>query len=164
MATLFMAVVNQAGMRQLPVMVVIGSAGYTAQYFVQKKVQNASSFTSAIGAFTLGILGNLYSRVGHGLAFAAMLPGIFVLVPSGIAAQGSLVAGVKVANEIVNSTRTNSTSSSSSNESSSQSSAISELGNSMTQVAVGIVVGLFAATLVVYPLGLKKKRSGLFTF
>lgn len=156
-ATLFMALVNQAGYRQLPVMVIIGSAGYAVQYFVAANVK-ATAFTSAIGAFTMGVIGNLYSRVGHGLAFAAMLPGIFVLVPSGVAAQGSLVAGVKVATEIVNSSK----SSSSSTDTSSQT--ISQLGNSMTQVAVGIAVGLFAATLVVYPLGFKRKRSGLFTF
>nr|UJH94599.1 Prm10 [Starmerella bombicola] len=156
-ATLFMALVNQAGYRQLPVMVIIGSAGYAVQYFVAANVK-ATAFTSAIGAFTMGVIGNLYSRVGHGLAFAAMLPGIFVLVPSGVAAQGSLVAGVKVATEIVNSSK----SSSSSTDTSSQT--ISQLGNSMTQVAVGIAVGLFAATLVVYPIGFKRKRSGLFTF
>lgn len=156
-ATLFMALVNQAGYRQLPVMVIIGSSGYAVQYFVAANVK-ATAFTSAIGAFTMGVIGNLYSRVGHGLAFAAMLPGIFVLVPSGVAAQGSLVAGVKVATEIVNSSKT----SSSSADTSSQT--ISQLGNSMTQVAVGIVVGLFAATLVVYLLGFKQKRSGLFTF
>lgn len=159
-ATLFLAVVNQAGPRQLPVMVIIGSSGYAVQYFVQQHVGDAASFTSAIGAFTMGVIGNLYSRVGHGLAFAAMLPGIFVLVPSGIAAQDSFIAGLRSASEITDGSH--STETASQNQQTADS--ISQLGNSMTQVAVGIVVGLFAATLVVYPLGMKKKRSGLFTF
>lgn len=158
-ATLFMAVVNQAGPRQLPIMVIIGSAGYAVQFFVQQHVGDAASFTSAIGAFTMGVIGNLYSRVGHGLAFAAMLPGIFVLVPSGIAAQDSFVAGLRSASQI-----TNGNHSETQKQNQQTADSISELGNSMTQVAVGIVVGLFAATLVVYPLGMKKKRSGLFTF
>lgn len=162
-ATAFIAAVNQASPRQLPVMVVVGCSGYCVLYFVQLRVPSASAFTSAIGAFTIGILGNLYSRVGHGLAFAAMLPGIFCLVPSGVAAQGSLVAGVAYANAIVEST--NSTANATSTEVAEQASNdITQLGSTMTQVAVGIVVGLFAATLFVYPLGFKKKRSGLFTF
>ena len=162
-ATAFIAAVNQASPRQLPVMVIVGCSGYCVLYFVQQEVQSAAAFTSAIGAFTIGILGNLYSRVGHGLAFAAMLPGIFCLVPSGVAAQGSLVAGVAFADAIVQSTdsKNNATSTSIAEQASND---ITQLGSTMTQVAVGIVVGLFAATLVVYPLGFKKKRSGLFTF
>lgn len=151
-----LGMVNQASFRQLPVMIFLASAGYAVLYFVQQRVKSASAFTSAIGAFTIGILGNLYSRIGHGLAFAAMLPAVFVIVPSGVAAQGSLVAGVSLANQIVkNSTIT---------DQKPDDYSPSNLGNAMIQVAVGITVGLFAATLVVYPLGLKSKRSALFTF
>lgn len=163
LASLFLGTVNQASYRQLPVMILISSAGYTVLYAIQVKAHSPpSAFTSAIGAFTIGILGNLYSRVGHGLAFAAMLPGIFVIVPSGIAAQGSLTEGVCTANTITNASGSNSTSCSVSDSGSET--GFSGLGGSMTQVAVGITVGLFAATLIVYPLGLGKKRSGLFTF
>lgn len=163
LASLFLATVNQASYRQLPVMIIISSAGYTVLYFIQQKVNSTSAFSSAIGAFTIGILGNLYSRIGHGLAFAAMLPGIFAIVPSGIAAQGSLVDGVCVANSITNHTGNNTSDDCNSNNNN-NSTGFSGLGGSMTQVAVGITVGLFAATLIVYPLGLGKKRSGLFTF
>lgn len=159
LAPLFLGMVNQASWRQLPTMILISSAGYTVIFFVQRAVPSASSFTSAIGAFVVGILGNLYSRIGHGLAFAAMLPGIFVLVPSGVASQGSLVQGIVLANEIVS----NTTKHDGSNQQD-QTSNTTALGATMTSVAVGITVGLFVATLVVYPLGSRRKRSGLFTF
>lgn len=156
LSALFLSLVNQATWRQLPVMVVIAGAGYTVLYFVQTQVANASSFTSALGALTIGLLGNFYSRMGHGLAFAAMLPGIFIIVPSGVAAQGSLIAGISLADDITNNRSSTTTSYDQSN--------VTSLGGTMTQVAVGITVGLFVATLIAYPLGTGKKRTGLFTF
>lgn len=39
-------------------------------------------------------------RVGYGLAAAAMLPAIFVQVPSGLAVSGSLVSGIAAADQI----------------------------------------------------------------
>ncbi|KAK9480959.1 hypothetical protein V1514DRAFT_275013 [Lipomyces japonicus] len=190
-----LALVNQAHYSQLPIMVGIAGAGYVVSYFSNLHFSQAAELASAIAAFLIGILGNLYSRVGHGLAFAAMLPAIFVQVPSGIAAQGSLISGIATADLIVSNssvtsttittTFTNvkgmvqtatsvivatatvtSTSTSSSSSSSSNSGAsmvgIWEVGLNMIQISVGIVVGLFVATLAVYPFG--KKRSGLFTF
>lgn len=146
---------------------------------------NSSYLTSAIGAFTIGILGNLYSRLGHGLAFAAMLPGIFVQVPSGVASQGSLVAAIANSNRLIGNKNVTTTiretivnSATSTVVTRVQTSLLTEtstaaieqatpggaanLGFTMIQVAIGITVGLFAATLCVYPFG--KKRSGLFTF
>lgn len=182
--TIFIASVNQANFRQLPVMVIISGAGYVVTFFTNKKVYNSSEFTSAIGAFVIGVLGNIYSRVGHGLAFAAMLPAILVQVPSGIASQGSLVAGIRSADKIVsNGTKTNivtetgdggtpiatvtqtATPSGMDDDGPNAfqgSGNILSLGVTMIQVSIGITVGLFVATLVIYPFG--KKRSGLFTF
>lgn len=150
-----LALVNQAALRQLPVMILISGASYACTYFSNKRLANATELTSAIGAFVIGILGNVYSRVGHGLAFAAMLPAIFVQVPSGVAAQGSLISGISSADSIV----TNTTSSNSNSMVSLQSLGV---GVTMVQVSIGMCVGLFVATLVVYPLG--KSKSGLFTF
>lgn len=154
-----LAFVNQANFRQLPVMGIISSAGYAVTYFTSSKVAGSSEFTSAIGAVVIGILGNVYSRVGHGLAFAAMLPAIFVQVPSGVASQGSLVAGIQSADIIV-SNHTNATNTALTVNSANSN--VLALGATMIQVSIGITVGLFVATLVIYPFG--KKRSGLFTF
>jgi uncharacterized membrane protein YjjB (DUF3815 family) len=149
--------VNQARWRQAPVMVVIALAGYVVNYFSGLRFSAQPQLASGLGAFTVGVLGNLYSRVGHGLAFAAMLPAIFVQVPSGLAAQGSLLAGLESANAIAGNTTAISTTSSAETNS-----IMFEFGFSMIQIAIGITVGLFAAALVVYPI--PKKRSGLFSF
>ncbi|KAF5098634.1 hypothetical protein D0Z00_001977 [Geotrichum galactomycetum] len=158
MFTLGLALVNQAHWRQIPVMVVISGAGYTATYFSGLRLANAAELTSALGALVIGVLGNVYSRVGHGLAFVAMLPAIFVQVPSGVASQGSLVAGIDNANNIINNKTTDATS----RADGFTYSTVMNLGITMVQVSIGITVGLFVATLVIYPFG--KKRSGLFTF
>ena len=88
-----------------------------------------------------------------------MLPAIFVQVPSGLAAGGSLLASITQADEITkNGTKI--------------AADVSTMGNlegtafnvlfKVIQVAIGISVGLFMSALIVYPLG--KRRSGLFSF
>ncbi|KZL81377.1 pheromone-regulated membrane protein [Colletotrichum incanum] len=104
-----------------------------------------------------GVIPERKRTIGYGLAAAAMLPAIFVQVPSGLAAGGSLLAGVTSADQITNNNGTTSTVDS------------SDLNNSafavllsVIQVAIGITVGLFLSALMVYPLG--KRRSGLLSF
>jgi uncharacterized membrane protein YjjP (DUF1212 family) len=145
-----LGLINQARWQQLPAMLVIACTGYVGTFFAGKHFESVTEFTACIGAFIVGILGNLYSRVWKGMAVSAMLPAIFVQVPSGIASQSTLVSGIETADKITNSTsRTGS------------SSVISlSFGATMVQVSIGISVGLFAAAIVVYPLG--KKRTGLF--
>ncbi|KAK9452400.1 uncharacterized protein V1518DRAFT_370161 [Limtongia smithiae] len=188
MFTLGLALVNQAHWTQLPVMVAIAGAGYVVSYFSNLHFSEASELASAIAAFSIGIMGNLYSRLGHGLAFAAMLPAIFVQVPSGLAARGSLISGVATADllvsnsstvedtvytttvtasgtvytALVTATTTTTAAATSTTTSDTLSSGIWSVGLNMIDISVGIVVGLFVATLAVYPFG--KKRSGLFTF
>lgn len=150
--SLCLGLINQARWRQTPVMILISSIAYIGTYFAGKHFSNVTEFTAAIGAFIIGILGNMYSRLGRGMAVAAMLPAIFVQVPSGIASKSTLLAGVDTANKITNSS-----------SSTSDSSDISSLsfGATMVEVSIGISVGLFAAALVVYPFG--KRRTSLFT-
>jgi uncharacterized membrane protein YjjB (DUF3815 family) len=106
-------------------------------------------------------MGNLYSRLWHGHAATAILPGIFVLVPSGLAATGSLITGVESADQIRQNVSSK-TSSSSAPGAGLSSNSVFSLGFGMIQVAIGITVGLFLAALIVYPYG--KRRSGLFSF
>ncbi|KAF1953029.1 DUF1212-domain-containing protein [Byssothecium circinans] len=105
-----------------------------------------------------------HRKIGYGLAAAAMLPAIFVQVPSGLSVQGSLVSGITSADQIVRNTTTNVTTtvSSAADTSSSINSVALNVGFSVIQIAIGITVGLFLAALLVYPLG--KRRSGLFSF
>jgi len=151
---LCLLVANQARWRQAPVMVAIATAGYAVNYFSVERFASNPQVVSGLGALAIGILGNLYSRVGHGLAFAAMLPAVFVQVPSGLAAQGSIVAGIKNADALAKNYTWHSQDA--------INSTVLNLGFSMIQISIGLTVGLFATVLLLYPFG--KKRSGLFTF
>lgn len=156
---MLLAIINQTKWKQIPVMVIIAVCGYITNYFSTKKLGPSSEVANTVGAFTIGILGNLYSRFWHGHAATAILPGIFVLVPSGLASSGSLIAGLKYADQVRDSLHG---SGNSSNIGTSQDLSFASLGLGMIQVAIGITVGLFLAALIVYPFG--KQRSGLFSF
>jgi uncharacterized membrane protein YjjP (DUF1212 family) len=103
-------------------------------------------------------------RVGYGLAAAAMLPAIFVQVPSGLAVSGSLVSGIASADQITgNATNGSATLDAATITAGGGLNSIAfNVGYSVIQVAIGITVGLFLSAIVVYPFG--KKRSGLFSF
>ncbi|ODV91483.1 hypothetical protein CANCADRAFT_16881, partial [Tortispora caseinolytica NRRL Y-17796] len=158
-----LSIINQAKFRQLLIILPVTMGGYAVYFLFNYYFSNASMVASALSAFTIGLLGNLYNRVTRGLAIAVMLPAIFVIVPSGLASQGSLVYGVLVAD----STRTRTlisavpTSTSSTTASSSATSLLGSANGGMVEIAIAITVGLFVASLVVYPFG--RKRGGLFT-
>jgi uncharacterized membrane protein YjjP (DUF1212 family) len=161
--TMCLIIINQAKWRQAPVMMIIAFAGYVVNYFSATRFAGNTQVSNTLGALVIGVLANLYSRiggrienrmwdiwedklrprwkalrkrvfqhqsrrksakvledgeldndaqsvmsafqpaarrVGYGLAAAAMLPAIFVQVPSGLAVNGSLVAGIASANQI----------------------------------------------------------------
>lgn len=161
--TIWIIILNQGKFKQAPVMIVIAFVGYVVNYFSTKRVGSNSEVANTLGAFTIGVLGNLYSRLWHGHAATAILPGIFVLVPSGLAASGSLISGIASANQIRgNVTRPNSGGGGMGIQAGISDTSVFNLGFGMVQVAIGITVGLFMAALVVYPYG--KRRSGLFSF
>jgi hypothetical protein len=66
---------------QLLVMVIISCAAYTANKVANHYIFDRSDVVSAIGAFTVGILGNIYSRKFGGTAFTSMVTGVLFLVP-----------------------------------------------------------------------------------
>ena len=67
--------------KQLPIMVVISCCSYAANKVANHYIFNRSDVVSAIGAFTVGLLGNIYSRKMGGTAFTAMVTGVLFLVP-----------------------------------------------------------------------------------
>ncbi|KAJ5330102.1 hypothetical protein N7452_010492 [Penicillium brevicompactum] len=160
--TVWLLIINQGKWKQLPPMSVIALAGYISNYFSTKKLGSNSQVANTVGAFTIGIMGNLYSRLWHGHAATAILPGIFILVPSGLAATGSLISGVQSADEIRQNVSSHGSASSTPGAGLQSSSSVFSLGFGMIQVAIGITIGLFISALVVYPYG--KARSGLFSF
>ncbi|XHG03436.1 hypothetical protein AWENTII_006743 [Aspergillus wentii] len=150
----FAAVINQAKWKQIPMMVTMGTAGYVTNYFSTKKLGSTSPVANTVGAFTIGLFANLYSRLWHGHAAAAIIPGMFTLVSSGLASSGSIMSGLSYAEAVRNNTVNDDTSTTSVQNS------LTGLGYTMIQTSIGITVGLFIAALIVYPRG--KQRSGLF--
>ncbi|KAJ5163847.1 uncharacterized protein N7500_005677 [Penicillium coprophilum] len=161
--TIWLLIINQGKWKQLPPMSAIALAGYISNYFSTKKLGSNSQVANTVGAFVVGIMGNIYSRFWHGHAATAILPAIFVLVPSGLAATGSLISGVQSADEIRNNVGSHSPGAGSGPGAGlSSGNSVFSLGFGMIQVAIGITIGLFISALVVYPYG--KARSGLFSF
>lgn len=160
------SILYQAKWKQMPIMVIVACAGYVVNYYSSLRFAKSPQIASTLGAFAVGALANLYSRFRHGVAAAILVPAIFTQVPGGLASTGGLLSGLRVANEINNSTSTingasgyekiGAVTGASSNE------LVFNVAGSMIQIAVGITVGLFLSALVIYPLG--KRRSGLFSF
>ncbi|KAG5419528.1 PRM10 [Candida metapsilosis] len=155
-----LGLINQARWCQLPIMIAITGISYVATYFSGKHFTNVTEFTACIGAFIIGICGNLYSRILKGVAVSAMLPAIFVQVPGGIASKSTLISGLQTADKITN--RNGTTTSTTTTTTTTGTSISLSFGAAMVEVSIGISVGLFAAALFVYPFG--KKGTGLFTF
>lgn len=65
----------------LVVMVVISCIAYAANKVADHFIFNRSDVVSAIGAFAVGFLGNVYSRRMGGTAFTSMVTGVLFLVP-----------------------------------------------------------------------------------
>ncbi|KAJ6628750.1 hypothetical protein B0H10DRAFT_2160730 [Mycena sp. CBHHK59/15] len=121
--------------KQLPVMVVISCAAYAANKVANHYIFNRSDVVSAIGAFTVGLLGNMYSRKMGGTAFTSMVTGVLFLVPSGLSQAGGITAngdGI-------------------------------DIGGAMIAVTIGITVGLFMSQALVYMFG-SRKNAAVFSF
>lgn len=153
-------VVNQAKWKQIPAMLFITMAGWLVNYFSAQRFPTVQSFPNALGALTVGILSNLYSRLAHGLAIVVMHPAIFILVPGSFAASGSLIEGLNSANEVIQ-------------QQGSQSAGVADglrntsalyAGYAMVEIAIGITAGLSVSTLLVYPALKKVGGSGLFSY
>lgn len=112
-------------------------------------------------------------QVSYSLAASAMLPAIFVQVPSGLSVSGSLVQGIAQGNQLAsNSTGSTLTAGDVYSGRGSANDVTSTIaftvGYSVVQVAIGITVGLFLGALIVYPFGKggkgKRTRGTIFAF
>ncbi|KAJ7638977.1 DUF1212-domain-containing protein [Roridomyces roridus] len=121
--------------RQLVVMVVISCCSYATNKVANHYIFNRSDVVSAIGAFTVGVMGNVYSRKMGGTAFTSMVTGVLFLVPSGLSQAGGISAD---GNGI-------------------------DIGGAMIAVTIGITVGLFMSQALVYMFG-QRKSGAAFSF
>ncbi|EKM84209.1 hypothetical protein AGABI1DRAFT_124531 [Agaricus bisporus var. burnettii JB137-S8] len=124
---------------QLLVMVVFSCAAYAANKATSNLLPGRTDIVSAAGAFVIGLLGNVYSRVVRGTAFTSMVTGVLFLVPSGIAQGGGLNQNY--------------------HNSSEQYSVGFSLALRMISLASGVTVGLFVSQVLVYLFGSRKNGA-----
>ncbi|EMD85371.1 hypothetical protein COCC4DRAFT_206550 [Bipolaris maydis ATCC 48331] len=146
----------QAKYKQMPAMIIIAFAGYLVNFYASKKFSSSAPIAYTFGAFTVGVLANLYSRLRHGVAAAVLLPAVYVQVPGSLASSGSINSALKTASALIKGAAGAADSSPDS-----LNAIVFNVAASMIQIAIGITVGLFMAALLVYPMG--KRRSGLWT-
>ncbi|KAK6351357.1 hypothetical protein TWF718_004520 [Orbilia javanica] len=171
--TFFVLLANQARWKQAPAMLIISLLGYTVNYFSQGRFPHTPQIANGLAALTVGVLGNLYSRVVHQAAFTAMVPAILLQVQSGIASSGSLMSGLTVAMTIVDGRNARlPTDPESVNIAAGQNSqsgfvvdgGAGQLALGLVAISVAISFGLFLSSVIVYPLGKGKKQSAIFAF
>lgn len=142
----------KATRKEFPVMILIGISGWAVNHFASTSsaLRSRSDVTSALGAFAVGILSNIFGRIYDGKSYTVAAVGVLYQLPSGLSAgpQGSLL----------NFANTNSTSSDSFNSG-------FQVAAGLVEVALGLTVGLYAATVLAYLFGGRKVRGGgLFSF
>ncbi|KAI0441690.1 hypothetical protein F4803DRAFT_522238 [Xylaria telfairii] len=152
----FITFTVQAKWTQMPVMILIAQAGYTVNFFASQRFAASPSIAYTFGAFAVGVLANLYSRIRHGVAAAVLLPAVYVQVPGSLASTGAITSGLVIAANLTNSTGTGSEA-----DNTQLNASVFNVAASMIQISIGITVGLLISALVVYPMG--KRRSGLWT-
>ncbi|KAI1114863.1 hypothetical protein F5Y14DRAFT_156618 [Nemania sp. NC0429] len=99
----FVTFTVQAKWTQMPVMVFIALAGYTVNFFTSQRFAASPSIAYTFGAFTVGVLANLYSRFRHGVAAAVLLPAVYIQVPGSLASTNAITSGLAVAGNLTSS-------------------------------------------------------------
>ena len=134
LCTIAIAVVYGASANQWLPMIADSAVGFTCTYFLNQYIGATSIITPSVGAFALGLVGNIYARVTKRLAFVPLMGGTIILVPGSIGVRGAVTLF------------------DGSNNGSGSGFVFQILG-----IALSITLGLFLANLVVFPMG--KKRS-----
>lgn len=161
--TLCYTLINQGKWRKMPATIALSLAGWTVNHFSAQAFSANAQIAQALAALTIGILANIYSRLGRGLAVSLMHPAIFINVPGSLAAGGSLIGGLQSADDL---THGNGSGSATTGQPRQQgnNTAVLNAGYAMIEIGIGITVGLSVSALVVYPFRKKKGKSGLFSF
>ncbi|KAJ3085712.1 hypothetical protein HK102_013899, partial [Quaeritorhiza haematococci] len=121
-----MFMLMQASPRQLPIMISITAVGYGVSFFARQLLNPDSA--SVIAAFVVGLLSNLYARMTRQMAIVPIVGGIMLQVPGSIGVRGaSSTFKTRIFGDGT------------------------QFGFDMIIIALSIIVGLFAATLLVFP-------------
>ncbi|KAI8071428.1 hypothetical protein BC940DRAFT_168560 [Gongronella butleri] len=122
-----------------PIMFFVALLGYVVNYCMRRWINNVpSQVIQVVPSFVIGVAGHLLTRFTRRMSFDAVLLAIFYLVPSSL--------GVKAALGFFG----HDTSSPASDTIGMQG---ADFALAMIESSIGITVGLFLATLIVYPRG-----------
>ncbi|KAI9472003.1 MAG: hypothetical protein EXX96DRAFT_582557 [Benjaminiella poitrasii] len=124
----------RARLPRWPIMIAVASSGFVVNWALSCRANAPSQVLQVVPAFVVGLLGNLLTKITGKMSLDAVILGVFYLVP------GSL--GLKAALGFFG----NSGSSEFANQG-------AGFALSMIETSIGITVGLFIATLLVYPKG-----------
>ncbi|KAG0048883.1 hypothetical protein BGZ83_006214 [Gryganskiella cystojenkinii] len=124
--------------RQWFLATVLSIVGYVVSYASSTYAGAKTEVSSALAAFAIGLLGNVYQRMTHQLTFQAVVCAVFFLVPGSMGLKGAMAWFTEDMTGGVN------------------------FALQMVITAIAISVGLFGSALVVYPMG--KSRSAQMTF
>ena len=130
-------------------MVLIACGGWACNHFASTApaLSGRQDITSALGSLAVGILSNIYGRFFDGRSYVVAVTGVLYQLPSGLSNGG-----------LLNFAQTN-------NTGSDNFSSGFTVAESLVEVALGLTVGLFAATILAYAFGgRKQRRGGLFSF
>ncbi|ORY07720.1 DUF1212-domain-containing protein [Basidiobolus meristosporus CBS 931.73] len=117
-----------ASLRQWPPMLMLSLAGYTVSYFTSQYMD--VTISAAISSFTIALIGNVYTRISHRFSFGAVLVAVMMLVPGSLGVKGFLQAFGDSSDGM-------------------------QLAFQMVVVGLSISMGLFMASMMVYPQGKK---------
>ncbi|KAI8344707.1 hypothetical protein BC941DRAFT_342683 [Chlamydoabsidia padenii] len=117
-----------------PIMIIVAISGFVINWALACRATSPSQVIQVVPAFAIGLLGNLYTKMTQKMSFDAVLLGVFYMVPGGLGLKSALgFFGTATGSEFSNQG--------------------GGFALSMIETSIGISIGLFVATLVVYPRG-----------
>ncbi|KAG0175481.1 hypothetical protein DFQ28_000098 [Apophysomyces sp. BC1034] len=123
-----------------PRMTAVACAGFATSYALSHWTHTTNQVIQLVPAFLVGLIGNLYTRFTENLSFDAILLGAFMLVPGSV----GLRSGLAFASE----------------GAAGGEGAVFALA--MIEAAIGIIIGLYLSTLLVFPFGKQSAALGSF--
>ncbi|KAI0030482.1 hypothetical protein K488DRAFT_54115, partial [Vararia minispora EC-137] len=148
MFSLFLSLRNHAPLfrKELPLLILVSCAGWVTNHFTATVFPNQNDISSAVGAFAVGFISNIYGRFFRGNAFVVMITGILFQLPSGLSNGGLLT----FANQ----------------QTSGNSSAyISGFQTALQLIStcIGLTVGLGISLVLIFPIQSRKRAAGVFS-
>ncbi|CAH7689551.1 pheromone-regulated membrane protein Prm10, partial [Phakopsora pachyrhizi] len=143
--------------KEFVVMNLLSVSGWTINHFASIGLPNSNQFSSALGSFFVGLVANIYGRLFQGTGFIVALAPILFQLPSGLG-HGTGLLNFAKAQSFTNSNNNRTISLNT------ESAIVNgfQVAQQLIEVSIGLVIGLFMATVLVYPFG--NKLSLFITF